>query len=70
MIRISIKNMELFERWVLSPSSLSNIVEVKGGYGGKWNGIVEYERDCNRLITILGCILTFKNGKKAIVQMK
>lgn len=59
MSKIWIKNLELFEKWVLSTSS--NIACLDYGimyriyYGGsiKWN-----------------CILTFKNGKKAIVQMK
>ena len=53
MIRIWIRDLKLFEKWVLSPSSPSNIAEIKGVYGGKWS-----------------CILTFKNGKKAMVQVK
>ena len=57
MINIWIKNLELFEKWVISPSS--NIACLDYVMEGVHNGSEKWH-----------CYLTFKNGKKAMVEVK
>ena len=60
MISIWIKNLELFEEWIWSSSSNIECLDyymTKGMPGSE-------SRES------LSCYLTFKNGKKAIVQVK